>query len=299
MPEIVEIKKYCDLINKNFKNKKLNNIKILKGRYKKHGKFEGYNEINNSLPLKLLEAKSKGKFIYITFENNITIYCTLGLSGGWTYKKKDSNKFQFPDIMEFLNVKNIDEYRDTSLDHLNIEFIFKKGSLYFFDTLSYGTISVSNDIDKLNKKLNSLGPDIMDIDTDFNLFNEKINKFQNKKIGNVIVNQKIISGIGNYLRADILWLAKISPHRLIKKLSRIEIKKIYQASRNLTWGVYDIKKGKKLEIISKNAKLPRDYNRDFFVYYEDEDIYGNKVKKEELYEGSQKRIIYWIPSRQK
>lgn len=299
MPEIVEVKKYCDFINKHFKNKKLNSIKILKGRYKKHGKFEGYNEIIKNLPLKLLQAKSKGKFIYITFENNITIYCTLGLSGGWTYKKKDSDKFQFPQIMEFLNVKDIDKYQDISLDHLNIEFTFKKGSLYFFDTLSYGTINVSNDINKLNKKLNSLGPDIMDIDTDFDLFNERINKIQNKKIGNVIVNQKIISGIGNYLRADILWMAKISPHRLIKNLSRAEIKKIYQASRDLTWGVYDMKKGKKLEIISKNAKLPRDYKRDFFVYYEDEDIYGNKVKKEELYEGSQKRIIYWVPKRQK
>lgn len=175
----------------------------------------------------------------------------------------------------------------------------KKVHCIFFDTLSYGTINVSNDINKLNKKLNSLGPDIMDIDTDFDLFNERINKIQNKKIGNVIVNQKIISGIGNYLRADILWMAKISPHRLIKNLSRAEIKKIYQASRDLTWGVYDMKKGKKLEIISKNAKLPRDYKRDFFVYYEDEDIYGNKVKKEELYEGSQKRIIYWVPKRQK
>lgn len=299
MPEIVEIKKYCDFINKHFKNKKLISIKILKGRYKKHGKFEGYNQISNNLPLKLIEAKSKGKFIYITFENNITIYCTLGLSGGWTYKKKDSSKFQFPEIMEFLNVKDIENYRDESLDHLNIEFTFKKGSLYFFDTLSYGTISVSNDISKLNKKLNSLGPDIMDIDTDFDLFNERINKIQNKKIGNVIVNQKIISGIGNYLRADILWLAKISPHRLIKNLSKSEMKKIYQSARDLTWGDYDIKKGKKLKIISKNAKLPRDYERDFFVYYEDEDIYGNKVKKEELYEGSQKRIIYWVPTRQK
>ena len=28
-----------------------------------------------------------------------------------------------------------------------------------------------------------------------------------------------ISGIGNYLRADILWLSKISPFRLTKKIS--------------------------------------------------------------------------------
>jgi hypothetical protein len=30
------------------------------------------------------------------------------------------------------------------------------------------------------------------------------------------------------------------------------------------------------------------------VYYEDTDIYGNKITKEELYEGSQKRFIYWV-----
>jgi formamidopyrimidine-DNA glycosylase len=304
MPEIVEIKKYCDLIKKYCINKKVKTIKILKGRYKKHGKFDGYNDFNKELPLKIVDVNSKGKFIYITFEKDFTLYCTLGLSGGWTYKKKDSNTYKFPEVLEFLNIKNenaIEEYRDTSLEHLNIEFIFEKGSLYFFDTLSYGTISVSNDKTKLEKKLKSLGPDIMDEDLTYEMFNEQINKKVNlnKKIGNVLVNQKIISGIGNYLRADILWIAKISPHRLVKNLENIELKHIFQASRDLTWGDYDIKEGKKLKIISKKPLLPHNFKRDFFVYYEDEDINGNKIKKEELYEGSQKRMIYWVPDVQK
>ena len=55
----------------------------------------------------------------------------------------------------------------------------------------------------------------------------------------------------------------------------------------------------KLKIIEKSSKLPSDYKRDFFVYYEDKDIYGNPVTKEELYEGKQKRFIYWVKSRQK
>jgi formamidopyrimidine-DNA glycosylase len=299
MPEIVEVKKYCDFIEKNVKGKQVKSIKILKGRYKKHGIFEGYKEITKELPLKLLRAESKGKFIYLTFENNFTLYCTLGLSGGWTFKKKDSEKYKFPEIMEFLNVKDIEEYRDKSMDHLNIEFVFDKGSLFFFDTLSYGTISVSNEPNKLEKKLKLLGPDIMDVDTSFKIFNEQIRKQEKKKIGLVLVNQKLISGIGNYLRADILWVAKISPHRSVKDLTNLELKKIYQASRDLTWIDYDKKKGKKLNIISKNATHPHDYEREFFVYYEDEDIDGNKVKKEELYEGSQKRMIYWVPTVQK
>ena len=299
MPEIVEIKKYCDFIKKQVLNKKVKSIKILGGRYKKHGKFEGYKNFLEELPLKLLDVNSKGKFIYITFEDNFTLYCTLGLSGGWTFKKKNSDKYKFPEIMEFLNVKDIDEYRDKSLKHLNIEFEFEVGTIYFFDMLSYGTISIYNDEKKLEKKLKTLGPDIMDKNTTYDIFEEQIMKQENKKIGNVIVNQKLISGIGNYLRADILWVAKISPHRLVKNIETKELKKIYQASRDLTWGDYDIKEGKKLKILSKHPKLPRDYERDFFVYYENEDINGEKVKKEELYEGSQKRMIYWVPSVQK
>ena len=42
-----------------------------------------------------------------------------------------------------------------------------------------------------------------------------------------------------------------------------------------------------------------DYNRDFFVYDQEYDIYDNKVIKEELYEGSQKRFIYYVKEIQK
>ena len=295
MPEIVEVKKYCDFIKKHTLNKYITNIKILKGRYKKHDKFEGYLTIKKLLPLKILDVKSKGKFIYILFEKDIILFCTLGLSGGWTFK---NNKFIFPKMIEYLNVKDIENYRNNSLNHLNVEFSTDKGNLYFFDTLSFGTIKVINNKKILEKKLSKIGPDIMDISTTFDIFSNTIRKYPNKKIGLILLDQKKISGIGNYLRADTLWMAKVSPHRLNKTLTTNEINKIYKSARVLTWGRYNYNKAIKLKII-KSTKLPEDYERDFFVYYEDFDIYGNSVKKEELYEGSQKRFIYWCPDYQK
>ena len=295
MPEIVEVKKYCDFIKKHTLNKYITNIKILKGRYKKHDKFEGYLTIKKLLPLKILDVKSKGKFIYILFEKDIILFCTLGLSGGWTFK---NNKFIFPKMIEYLNVKDIENYRNNSLNHLNVEFSTDKGNLYFFDTLSFGTIKVINNKKILEKKLSKIGPDIMDISTTLDIFSNTIRKYPNKKIGLILLDQKKISGIGNYLRADTLWMAKVSPHRLNKTLTTNEINKIYKSARVLTWGRYNYNKAIKLKII-KSTKLPEDYERDFFVYYEDFDIYGNSVKKEELYEGSQKRFIYWCPDYQK
>ena len=54
----------------------------------------------------------------------------------------------------------------------------------------------------------------------------------------------------------------------------------------------------KKKIINKGDKIPYDYKRDFFVYREEKDINSNPILKEELYEGSQKRFIYWVKEHQ-
>ena len=236
--------------------------------------------------------------MYIKFDHNIYLFSTLGLSGGWVFKH--DNKFEHPTLLEYLKKEQIDSYMTTSLKHLNVEFKTAHGSLYFYDTLSFGTLKVIDTEKELEKKLNSIGADIMDETTDFKLFQELITKPKNQKkeIGIVLMDQKTISGIGNYLRADILWLCKISPFRKVNKLTENELKKILHNAKLLTWGQYDKKEAKRLKIMTSTDKLPSDYGRDFFVYYEDEDIYGNKVSKEELYEGSQKRFIYYVKNYQ-
>jgi formamidopyrimidine-DNA glycosylase len=141
----------------------------------------------------------------------------------------------------------------------------------------------------------------MDINTTFVLFKNQIKKEKNlhKPIGNVLMDQKIVSGFGNYLRADILWMSKINPFRNVSTLTDGELLDIYKNARILTWGEYDRKKAVELKIISKQAKLPSDYNRDFFVYRQEKDINDNVVKSNELYEGSNKRTIFWVSEVQK
>ena len=118
--------------------------------------------------------------------------------------------------------------------------------------------------------------------------------------------------MGNYLRAEILWLSKINPFRKVKNLTNNELEIIFNNSKILTWGksslkglqpsasgIYDKEIAIKLKIINKSTKMASDYNRLFFIYMEEEDIYGNKVVKKELYDGSQKRFISYILAIQK
>ena len=166
--------------------------------------------------------------------------------------------------------------------------------------LSYGTMKVATK-EELEIKLQKLGPDFLDITLTSDIFIERMRKNSNinKMIGNVLMNQKVVSGIGNYLRADSLWLARISPRRKIKNITDEMMITLYKSIRALIWSDYNYKKAVKLKFIRKNFKTPQKYGRDFFIYYYDEDIYGNKIIKEEMYEGSQKRFIHWVKGFQK
>lgn len=305
MPEIIEVRNYADLIKKKLKNKKIVEINILNGRYKKKGPFENYKKLKKNLPFELLDVKTKGKMIYFIFDNNLFLVSKLGLMGGWCWLNNNDDKYDHSEhhkyYSQYGDKKMMDNYMRNSLNHLNFEIVTKEGKLYYYDVLSYGTLKCIDNQEDMNKILNSIGPDIMEKTTTFEVFKNQILKKTNmdKYIGNILINQKIISGLGNYLRADILWLSKISPFRKVKNLSEQEIENIFINCKKLIFGIYDKKNALKLKIINKNSLLPGNFNRLFFIYLQETDIFGNKVLKKELYDGSQKRFIYYVENIQK
>ena len=297
-------------------------------------KIESINTKGKFTYMKLVSEKKKEKKENKEGKDKTVFYLfnTLGLTGGWTLKNNKKSNFAeckhcnymevendnhksiytFPSILEYITEDRQNTWFKRALNHLNVEFITdnKNISFYFYDQLSFGTLKAvksdgngnddggngSNTSSILEKKLKELGPDLLDESITFEIFKGQIMKKvnENKPIGNVIVNQKIISGVGNYLRADALWMAKISPFRKVKDVSDGELKLLYTSIRGLIWGDYDYKHGVKKGYINKTLKLPNDYKRDFFIYRQEKDINDNIVKKEELYEGTQKRFIFWV-----
>jgi formamidopyrimidine-DNA glycosylase len=295
MPEVVEVLKTVDFLKKVMKNEFITDIKILKGRYITHGPFDSYSVFKKNLPLKVIDIKNKGKFIYFILEKGFYLFSTLGLKGGWCYSI--NNTFRFPKLIDYINDISLSKYRKIQLNNLNVSFHISNGKIiYYTDSLSFGTLKIVFKENDVIKKLDSLGPDIMYIS--FDLFKERILRNINleKYIANVIMNQKNISGIGNYLRSDILWLSKISPLRKVKDLTDKDIKRLFNSAKILTWGQYDFKKGVRLGWIKSSDKIPEYYGRNFFAYMCDTDIYGNKIVLNK--EIDKERTIYWVPDRQ-
>jgi DNA-formamidopyrimidine glycosylase len=280
MPEGPEVKYLTNYLNHQFKNKTLTKINIKGGRYLKHGNPSGYDNFVKKLPLKVEAIKCKGKFMYWLFkDSDVTLWNTLGMSGWWIKEKENHN---------------------------NLEFVFNNAKIYFNDMRNFGTIKFCK-VDKLQKKLDILGPDILDKKNQFELFMKRIKRKRNDTyIASALLDQKVAAGCGNYIRAECLYICKISPFRKIKDLSDDEINKIWDVLRQLGWNYYDEKEGKKLKIIDGKYKLSAKYKKKgpskykpgpgfFLVYRQDKDPSGNKVKHDKIKD----RMIHYVPSLQK
>lgn len=99
-------------------------------------------------------------------------------------------------------------------------------------------------------------------------------------IGAALVNQRLVAGIGNCIRSEALWLARIAPDRPAQSLSAAEVGRLHSALRTICTEQYSCE-------ISGTPYVTRVYKRRV-------DKYGAAVKKQKM--GS--LMIYWVPTRQ-
>ena len=84
----------------------------------------------------------------------------------------------------------------------------------------------------LKKELSSFGPEPLEKNFTFEKF-KKCLKDKKGKIKQVLMNQEVIAGIGNIYSDEILWEAKIHPFKDTSELSYNELRRIYQAMREI------------------------------------------------------------------
>lgn len=86
-------------------------------------------------------------------------------------------------------------------------------------------------------EIKELGPDPLEKSFDFEKFKvilkTRTGKKRTGKIKQILMNQKIISGIGNIYSDEILWRARIHPLTPANKLSEKELKKIFEAMKEI------------------------------------------------------------------
>jgi formamidopyrimidine-DNA glycosylase len=269
MPEGPEVRITTDFLTQ-FVGKGMTGYSILSGRYNKRGNIPGDNVV--TLPARVIAAECKGKFIYITFtedNNEYYLFSTLGMTGMWSSKRHK---------------------------HARFVIFFDDGSeLYYNDIRNFGTLKFIKDKDILDKKLKSLGPDILTAEIDCQGFRNRFIKKQNKTIAECLMNQSVIAGVGNYLKAEILWNSKMSPNRLVRDITNEEWHDLYYNTLTQSQRSYKLG-GATIESYRQPNGKEGLYSRRFAVYNQKTDPNGRVVIKETT---ADKRTTHWVPEIQK
>lgn len=241
-------------------------------------------EMREHGPGRVTEVNVKGKFMWWRVQypgpgKTWWVWITYGMSGQWSRELTKHTAFG-------VHYRGVRDANGVAPDH---------SSLYFNDARHFGTLKfVDNEKEHL-RKLETLGPDMLSDPPTWKEFMGCLLKRPRRTLAETLMDQSVVSGVGNYVKAEALYGAKLSPHRRVDTLTVFEME---QLRKQIMWVMstsYD-SGGATLYTYQNSDGTRGEAQRRFVVYGNKTDLEGNEVVKEETLDG---RTTWWVPSIQK
>jgi formamidopyrimidine-DNA glycosylase len=106
---------------------------------------------------------------------------------------------------------------------------YESPNLYFIEEKKSSTLTVYRSEAEFLEYRNTLGVDILSPEFTKVVWDKLVKKHEKSNICSFLVSQKYISGCGNYIKAEALYEAKISPIKLIINMTSKELEDLYIA----------------------------------------------------------------------
>ncbi|MAK16939.1 MAG: formamidopyrimidine-DNA glycosylase [Gammaproteobacteria bacterium] len=155
------------------------------------------------------EIKRRAKYIIFDFVNGYSVVIHLGMTGNLRVSKK-IKYLKHDHIIFYLGSGNVLIYNDVR--RFGLIQIYETKESYFL--------------------LDNNGPDPFEKEANADYLFSRINN-STASIKSILLNHKIISGIGNIYASEILFATNISPTRIGKKISYDECKNILKESKKI------------------------------------------------------------------
>lgn len=233
------------------------------------------------------DVKFHGKVLWIELKNDTTnnsndtlcVMMHLGLSGALRLYSSDC-EYAAPK-----HTRHVIEMRDVC-DATKYE-------LFFVDPRNFGKLELMSAM-QLNREVTSgtsgLARNVMDVHDarDWHNvvteFDARSTRSTSRNVMKVLMDQHaVVAGLGNYLSAEILYNAKISPHRPWNSLNQRDIDALGRAVRTT------IREVMRCEMNELDSYVYRVYSRKY-------DDAGNEVLADKTV--NRGRTTYWVPAMQ-
>ena len=217
MPELPEVEIVRQSLNKHVKNRKIINIQV-NNRNLRLKVPKNFEQIFKNTVIEKIQRKSK--YLILAFDNHLYCVIHLGMSGTLHFiglKKKTTN-------LSFYGSQNLPE------KHNHIIFRFKNFKLIYNDPRRFGFFKILENKSDYLRFFTRIGPEATS--QDFNkTYLSRILKNRSKNIKNVLLDQKLVSGLGNIYVNEILYQAKVNPFKKSHLIDLNEIKRIVKYSK--------------------------------------------------------------------
>lgn len=216
--------------------KKGQKIKHFRDTIKDLGFFEKIKKETMSQKVTKIERRAKNILIHLTNKKTILIHMKMTghvLVGKYDYDKK--NNLWIP-----ISPKSLfDPYN--RFIHFMIE--LKKNDKTIFmalcDSRKFAKVTMIDSLDKESKHLKNIGPEPLGKDFLLEDFKKCLAKGKNKKIKTVLMDQSIISGIGNIYSDEMLWLSSIHPESQTLNIPQKSVSLLFDSMKKVLFSGID------------------------------------------------------------
>lgn len=195
MPEGPEIRRAADRIERAVAGREATEVRFL---------FPHLKRFENCLQGQVVTSiRTHGKAILVRFAGGLSVYTHSQLYGRWYVVSK--GKLPRTNRSLRFEIHNNDKsallYSASEIDVLTPDEVIQ------------------------HRFLSKLGPDVLakDVDKDAVLARLKDKRFARRQLHALLHDQGFVAGLGNYLRSEILFVARLHPSRRVGALSALEV----------------------------------------------------------------------------
>jgi endonuclease-8 len=151
---------------------------------------------------RLLGVEAAGKNLVLRFEGGVVLRSHLRMSGRWQVRARGSKLLGRPWLV---------------LRGAEREAVLWNGPVLELD----------------DRAVRRLGPDILAESPDLDAMIANLQRDPRRAVGDALLDQRLVAGIGNLWKAEALWDTRVSPWRPLAEVSDEELRAVLQAAHEL------------------------------------------------------------------
>ncbi len=235
MPELPEVENLRRGLEKNILGQKFISITVKKPKL-----VSGKGNVRKGSPKKVLEFENglknetigsierRAKNLIFRFVSGKVLLVHLKMSGQFVYKSNVNKEKVIGGHPIEISEKELPN------KHSHVIFKLQKGNLYYNDTRMFGYLLYfhSQEIFEKENHFALLGLEPLDKKFTSKYFGKSLKQKQSK-IKAVLMDQQIVTGIGNIYADESLFEAKIHPERRASSLKENEVKNLHKAIQRI------------------------------------------------------------------